>query len=132
MADKIFIKRQIHHLVAANHAAKIKLLHSHMLSDWNCDCSYYKIWDAKQRVIGNIYGDWDESYETLLKFLKAVQDSNPGTEVHFANRDINNAGIVFFTVFFGDLLLALQDSHIVSLLLALMKLIFMEDMKRSY
>jgi hypothetical protein len=96
MADAKFIEQQIHHLVAVDHAAKIKLLHAHMLSDWNCDCSYYKIWDAKQRAIGNIYGDWDESYETLPKFLKVVQDLNPGTEVHFANRDTNNAGIVFF------------------------------------
>jgi hypothetical protein len=96
MADAKFIERQIHHLIVADHAATIKLLHAYMKSEWKCDCSYYKIWDAKQRAIGNIYGDWDESYETLPKFLKAVQDSNPGTEVEFANRDTNNAGIVFF------------------------------------
>ena len=83
-------------MVAADLAANIKLLHAHMLSDWNCDSFYYKIWDAKQSAIGNIYGDWDDSYETLPKFLKAVQDSNPGTKVHFANRDTNNVGIVFF------------------------------------
>ena len=117
MVDAKFIERQIHHLVAADHATKIKFLHAYMLSDWNCDCSYYKIWDAKQRAIGNIYGDKDKSYETLPKFLKAVQDLNPGTKVHFVNRDTNNASIVFFFIVFSEhLLLALQDSNIVRLL----------------
>ena len=64
MADAKFIERQIHHLVATDHTGKIQLIHAQMWSNWNSDCSYYKIWDAKQRVIGNIYSDWDESYET--------------------------------------------------------------------
>jgi hypothetical protein len=81
MVDTKFIERQIHHLVAADHAGSIKLLHAQMFSEWNRDCSYYKIWDTKHRAIVNIYGDWDESYETKSKFLKAVQDSNPGIEV---------------------------------------------------
>ena len=41
--------------------------------------SYYKIWDAKQRAIAKIFGDWEESYQRLRKLLLAYWDQKPGT-----------------------------------------------------
>ena len=41
--------------------------------------SYYKIWDAKQRAIAKIFGDWEESYQKLRKLLLAYLDQETGT-----------------------------------------------------
>nr|XP_023884330.1 uncharacterized protein LOC111996582 [Quercus suber] len=41
--------------------------------------SYYKIWDAKQRAIAKISGDWEESYHRLRKLLLAYLDQEPST-----------------------------------------------------
>ncbi|XP_065629548.1 uncharacterized protein LOC136067505 [Quercus suber] len=37
------------------------------------------IWDAKQRAIAKIFGDWEESYQRLRKLLLAYLDQEAGT-----------------------------------------------------
>ena len=39
----------------------------------------YKVWEAKQKAIARIYGDFDESYAELPRFLAALSDANPDT-----------------------------------------------------
>uniref|UniRef100_A0A2N9EMB2 SWIM-type domain-containing protein n=1 Tax=Fagus sylvatica TaxID=28930 RepID=A0A2N9EMB2_FAGSY len=78
MMNSKFIKRHIHHLVKIDPTAKLKLLTGEVKEIWGQDVSYFKMWDAKQKAIGNIYGDWDKSYKELPKFLLEVQDRNPG------------------------------------------------------
>ncbi|KAL0013076.1 hypothetical protein SO802_000145 [Lithocarpus litseifolius] len=41
--------------------------------------SYYKIWDAKQKAIAKIFGDWEDSYQRLRKSLLAYSDQEIGT-----------------------------------------------------
>ena len=36
--------------------------------------SYFKVWEAKQKVINRAFGDWDKSYKLLPKWLKALTD----------------------------------------------------------
>ena len=45
--------------------------------------SYYKIWDAKQKVIGKMFGNWEESYQRLQKLLMAYIDQDPNTQVFY-------------------------------------------------
>ena len=52
-----------------------------MFTQFNHNISYYKVWDAKQKAIANIFGDWREFYQLLPKFMKTLIDSNPGTQV---------------------------------------------------
>ena len=40
----------------------------------------YKVWDAKQKVVASIYGDFKESYAELPCFLAGLKDASPGTE----------------------------------------------------
>ncbi|KAH7865252.1 hypothetical protein Vadar_004237 [Vaccinium darrowii] len=42
--------------------------------------SYAKTWAAKTLAIADIYGNWDESYAELPRYLAAVKVGNPGTE----------------------------------------------------
>uniref|UniRef100_A0A2N9F9I0 CCHC-type domain-containing protein n=1 Tax=Fagus sylvatica TaxID=28930 RepID=A0A2N9F9I0_FAGSY len=60
------------------------------------------VWDAKQKAIANIYGDWGESYQLLPKFMKALIDSNPGTKVEWEtywSADVGSA--IFESVFWA-------------------------------
>jgi hypothetical protein len=97
MMNSKFIERQIHNLVKTDPAAKLKLLTIEIKEIWGQDVSYFKIWDAKQKAIGNIYRDCDKSYEELPKFLLEVPDRYPGTQVEYQNIHTNHAGTNFFS-----------------------------------
>ena len=43
--------------------------------------SYKKAWEAKQKAIAQIWGDWDESYRRLPYLLAAIKHFNPGSVV---------------------------------------------------
>ena len=43
--------------------------------------SYYKVWDAKQKAIAKMFGNWEESYQRLQKLLMAYIDQDPTTRV---------------------------------------------------
>ena len=64
---------------------------------------YYKIWDAKQKVIANIHGDWEDLYQKLQKLLLAYKYLNQGTQVFFRliNGDIPST-IIFKYVFWSS------------------------------
>uniref|UniRef100_A0A2N9HUL4 Zinc finger PMZ-type domain-containing protein n=1 Tax=Fagus sylvatica TaxID=28930 RepID=A0A2N9HUL4_FAGSY len=60
------------------------------------------VWNAKQKAIANIYGDWGESYQLLPKFMKALIDSNPSTKVKWEtywSADVGSA--IFESVFWA-------------------------------
>ena len=85
----------------------MKMLRHHMSTQFGHKISYYKVWDANQKVIANIYGDWGESYQLLPKFMKALIDSNSGTQVEWETYWSADAGsAIFESVFwaFGPLI----------------------------
>uniref|UniRef100_A0A2N9ICB4 SWIM-type domain-containing protein n=1 Tax=Fagus sylvatica TaxID=28930 RepID=A0A2N9ICB4_FAGSY len=67
-----------------------------MCTQFGHKISYYKVWDAKQKAIANIFGDWGESYQLLPKFMKALIDSNPGTQVEWKTYWSEDAGCAIF------------------------------------
>ena len=42
---------------------------------------YKRIWEAKRKTIIRIFGDWDESYQTLPRWMNIVKLTNPRTKV---------------------------------------------------
>ena len=44
---------------------------------------YYKVWDAKQKAIGKMFGNWEEPYQRLQKLLMAYVDQDPTTQVYY-------------------------------------------------
>ena len=65
MMDSNFLAKELHTYVLADHTGKIKDLQNLMKERFKHDISYYKIWDAKQKVIANIHENWEESYQKL-------------------------------------------------------------------
>ena len=42
---------------------------------------YKRIWEAKRKAIIRIFGDCDESYQTLPRWMNIVKLTNPRTKV---------------------------------------------------
>ena len=40
---------------------------------------YKRIWEAKRKSIIRIFGDWDESYQALPRWMSIVKLTNPRT-----------------------------------------------------
>ena len=69
----------------------------------NYSISYKKAWHTRANAIKMVFGDWDESYRQLPKFMHALQTSNPGTIVTWKHRYTGHATIipVFHFVFWS-------------------------------
>ncbi|KAK9274375.1 hypothetical protein L1049_019189 [Liquidambar formosana] len=46
--------------------------------EFNYTINYKKAWAARTKAIRMLFGDWDESYRQLPRFMSALKDSNPG------------------------------------------------------
>ena len=57
--------------------------------------SYYKVWDAKQKAIEKIFGNWEKSYKMLQKLLIAYIDQDLNTPVSYCTTPTNVDDIVF-------------------------------------
>ena len=67
-----------------DHTTPIKHLKSMIESKYDGHKpSYYKVWDAKQKVIRKIFGNWEESYQRLQKLLIAYIDQDPNNQVSY-------------------------------------------------
>ncbi|KAH7851517.1 hypothetical protein Vadar_012810 [Vaccinium darrowii] len=76
-----YISSRILNLVREDPSLKIKVLQASVRdTTGGYNPSYDKTWLGKQIAIESIFGDWDQSYEKLLRYLAAVQHFNPGTE----------------------------------------------------
>ncbi|XP_050260028.1 uncharacterized protein LOC126705126 [Quercus robur] len=84
MMDCNFLAEEFVPLLKEKHTATIyHLRHFIKGKYYGHILSYYKIWDAKQRGIAKIFGDWEESYQRLRKLLFAYWDQEPGTRFWF-------------------------------------------------
>ncbi|XP_074309845.1 uncharacterized protein LOC141644263 [Silene latifolia] len=91
-----FISNAIKHLVKEDWGAKVSLLRASITKEFNFKISYWKTWMAKQRAMADLYGDWEESYAYLPRYLDALKEVNPGTAVHFVNKPTNDPNVQQF------------------------------------
>ncbi|XP_057745471.1 uncharacterized protein LOC130963364 [Arachis stenosperma] len=77
--DYHVICARIFSLVGADAAVTIKVLQQATEADYGFRPSYRKIWMAKQKAVAQIYGDWEESYAVLSRWMLGVQLTMAGT-----------------------------------------------------
>ncbi|XP_057760032.1 uncharacterized protein LOC130980357 [Arachis stenosperma] len=63
----------------ADAAVTVKVLQQVTEADYGFRPSYRKVWMAKQKAVAQIYGDWEESYADLPRWMLGVQSTMPGT-----------------------------------------------------
>ena len=68
----------------------------------NYSISYKMEWHARAKAIKMVFGDWDESYRQLPKFMHTLQSSNPGTIVTWNHRyTAHTTSMAYSTLFSG-------------------------------
>ena len=83
MMDSNFVASEIVGRLRQKHTAPIDELWEIIRSKYDHELSYYKVWDAKQKAIAKIFGDWEESYQRLQKLLLAYLDQDSGTQYNY-------------------------------------------------
>ena len=76
MMDLKFIAITLESYVREDISRTIATLRSFLHAKHNHWASHYKVWDAKQKVVAAIYGDFNESYVELPQFLAALKDAD--------------------------------------------------------
>ena len=79
-----FIALDILNKLCEDHTTPIKHLRSMIEPKYESHKpSYNKIWDVKQKEIGKMFGNWEESYQRLQKLLMAYIDQDLNTQVFY-------------------------------------------------
>ena len=52
-----------------------------MKNKFGYDVHYMRIWEVRRKAVEKVFGNWDESYHILPKWLNILQLTNPGTKV---------------------------------------------------
>ncbi|XP_057744653.1 uncharacterized protein LOC130962459 [Arachis stenosperma] len=60
-------------------SVSIKVLLNATAAHFGFRPTYKRVWLAKQKAVAHIYGDWDESYNELPRWVLGVQLTMPGT-----------------------------------------------------
>ncbi|XP_057734020.1 uncharacterized protein LOC130949269 [Arachis stenosperma] len=66
-------------MVRADAAVTVKVLQQATEADYGFKPSYRKVWMAKQKAVAQTYGDWEESYAELPRWMLGIQATMPGT-----------------------------------------------------
>ena len=91
-----FIASDILKKLCEDHTIPIKHLRSMIESKYDGhNPSYYMVWDAKQKAIRKIFGNWEKSYQKLQKLLMAYIDQDPNTQVFYCTTPTNKDNTVF-------------------------------------
>ncbi|XP_057756981.1 uncharacterized protein LOC130976204 [Arachis stenosperma] len=70
---------RIYPLVRADASVTIKVLQETTESTYGFRPSYRKVWGENQKVVVQIYGDWEESYAELSRWILDMQETMDGT-----------------------------------------------------
>ncbi|KAG8382511.1 hypothetical protein BUALT_Bualt05G0084900 [Buddleja alternifolia] len=76
--DSSFIANQIKALVKAQILITLLAIQAEISDKFNYDISKKKAWQAKQKAIVELFGDWLESYKLLPRYMDVLQRENPG------------------------------------------------------
>ncbi|XP_025678700.1 uncharacterized protein [Arachis hypogaea] len=95
--DSKVIAQHIFMMVKADPIISIRVLQGGVENHFGYKASYRKVWLAKQRVVARIYGDWEESYNELPRWLFTMQMYLPVTQPWPASTDTVMFHRVFWT-----------------------------------
>ncbi|KAK9100350.1 hypothetical protein Scep_023780 [Stephania cephalantha] len=98
--------REIQSVVKTDQGVTIKTLIEIIKKKYGHEVNYKLMWDAKKKAIEWVFGDWDESYAQLPRWLAAVRSKSPGTRIEWSHRqwhddEISTASPQFRRVFFA-------------------------------
>lgn len=89
--DSTLIAREIQNVVQRDPNISIAALHQIVKGKFGYDVHYRKVWEARKKAIERVFGDWDESYHLLPKWMNILKITNPGTKVDWKTSTIGGS-----------------------------------------
>ncbi|XP_027336945.1 uncharacterized protein LOC113850565 [Abrus precatorius] len=105
--DPLFVGLYFDRMVNEEPSVHISLIQEQICAQFGYKISYKKAWKAKQKAIVKVFGDWDESYATLPRWLEYMQLNSPGfvykleTKEYVVGHQVNNRYRVFERLFWS-------------------------------
>nr|KAJ0195883.1 hypothetical protein LSAT_V11C700382650 [Lactuca sativa] len=100
--DGNLIAQETKHLIKEQPSISIPTLKAEIVEKLGYIPSYKKVWTGKQKAIEQLFGNWEESYSVLPKFICVLQKFNPGTIVEWlVSRSTNVEPMEFRRVFWA-------------------------------
>ena len=101
MMDSKFISIALEKYVQEDLTRSIEDLCSILHAKHKHYVTMYKVWEAKQKAVVRIYGDFDESYAELPQFLAALSDANLDTVTTLKCNPLVSGTCIFNSVFWA-------------------------------
>ncbi|GKF06522.1 uncharacterized protein Tco_0037190, partial [Tanacetum coccineum] len=89
------------HLIKEQPSISIPALRAETINKLGYTPSYKKVWVGKEKAIEHVFGNWDDSYTDLPKFLSALQHFNRDTIVEWFITRLDNNQVEFIHVFWS-------------------------------
>ncbi|KAG4936638.1 hypothetical protein JHK84_050751 [Glycine max] len=89
--DSKLVGKNILVMVEENEQLTIPTFIAFVRQEFGYTITYRKAWLAKQWALEQVYGNWEESYNILLKYLQALQLFVPGTIVRIQTIPTNHS-----------------------------------------
>ena len=87
------INNVIRNCVSKDPSIKVSVVRQMVKDRFGIEVTYKLAWCAKQQALLSIYGTWEDSYSLLPRFLKALQQCNPGIVVEWFFKEDNDVGV---------------------------------------
>lgn len=66
-------------MVNKDPSVKVSIIISHIVTRYNYTPSYKKAWIARTKAVEKVYGNWEDSYKELPRYLTSLKTYAPGT-----------------------------------------------------
>ncbi|KAF7827522.1 uncharacterized protein G2W53_018686 [Senna tora] len=99
--DSDIISGLIRGMVQRSADVPISQIIQRVKDEYQFTVSYRKAWLGKQKALAMVYGKWEAPYDTLRRWMRAVQDHLPRTIISFQHRPIpdNDSDVQFHRLF---------------------------------
>ncbi|GAU50042.1 hypothetical protein TSUD_142750 [Trifolium subterraneum] len=94
--DASLISQIIVPILKDNLSTSVKVIIAYIIEKFNHTISYRKAWNAKNKAIEKICGNWVDSFHDLPQWLMVMEQWNPGTIVRLETSPTCIQGQVFF------------------------------------
>ncbi|XP_023766923.1 uncharacterized protein LOC111915503 [Lactuca sativa] len=105
------IAMETRHLIKEQPSISIPTLRAKIVEKLGYTPSYKKVWVGKQKAIEHVFGNWEESYVALPKYLGALQKFNPRTIVEWCVSRSNDVDEVEFRRVFWAFAPSIKGFH---------------------
>ncbi|CAI9272226.1 unnamed protein product [Lactuca saligna] len=109
--DASLIAMETRHLIKEQPSISIPALRAEIVENLGYTPSYKKVWVGKQKAIEHVFGNWEEFYVALPKYLGALQKFNPETIVEWCVSRSNNVDEVEFRRVFWAFAPSIKGFH---------------------